>query len=203
VIENLEGETWVDIKGYEGYYQVSNLGRIKRLPSVVQFGSATRRLGGVRSLHVGTTGYYSVGLAVLDKKKTEKVHILCAKSFIPNPYPNTHRYVNHIDKKCLNNSLGNLEWCTNRYNSIHGDRNKDSTYGLLFVSYAPNYSSINPYKAAIRVGKSTKSKCFNNPLEAHRWAAQFLDPKELLTYRYNFDNPSVPIEVNHWDTYIK
>jgi hypothetical protein len=196
-------ETWVDIKEYEGYYQVSNLGRVRSLDrddvwngKVFHF-----RKGKIRIGYAEKCGYVGIPLCKDGVSKTKRIHALMAKHFIPNPDPEFYRYVNHIDKDGSNNSLNNLEWCTNRFNTIHGDINKDSTHELLFVSKVDRRKS--PYRACIRVNGKKKRKSFNNPLDAHRWATQFLDPKELITYRYNFENPSTPIEINHWNTYIK
>lgn len=69
---------------------------------------------------VGTDGYYQVSRKKDTKAYHIRVHTLFAHCFIPNPDPINLKYINHIDSNKLNNSLDNLEWCTNSYNVKHG-----------------------------------------------------------------------------------
>ena len=111
----MENETWKDIKGYEGIYQVSNLGRVKSLPVK----SKTKYFkGGILKTSVDKVGYVCVSLS----RKTYKVHRLVAEAFIDNPYD--YRCVNHKDEDKTNNRVDNLEWCTHKYNNNYGTRNK-------------------------------------------------------------------------------
>lgn len=69
--------------------------------------------------HIGSDGYVQVAYRdECSKLVHERVHVIYANIFIPNP--NHYRYVNHIDSDKTNNSLRNLEWCTNSYNVKHG-----------------------------------------------------------------------------------
>lgn len=69
--------------------------------------------------HVGSDGYMQVTYREKDGKTIhERVHVILAHLFIPNP--NNYKYVNHIDSDKTNNDLSNLEWCTNSYNVLHG-----------------------------------------------------------------------------------
>ena len=79
-------EIWKNIKGYEGCYQVSNMGRIKSLSRKVWNGK-TYFWTNERILRPGIDrdGYFLVNLSKNGKAKTEKVHRLVAKTFIPNP----------------------------------------------------------------------------------------------------------------------
>lgn len=102
-------EIWKDIEGYEGYYQVSNLGNVRSLNY--------RHHGGVHNLKqsVLPEGYLFV---ILWKNKATKmfyVHRLVGQAFLDNP----HKYpeVNHIDENKQNNSVKNLEWCSSQYNT--------------------------------------------------------------------------------------
>lgn len=65
----------------------------------------------------GSDGYMAVKLNMANCKTCERVHVIYANCFIPNP--NGFRYVNHKDGDKTNNSLDNLEWCTNSYNVKH------------------------------------------------------------------------------------
>lgn len=67
---------------------------------------------------VDNLGYYMVAFRRHGKKKYERVHRLIAETLIPNP--NGYSQVNHIDGNKLNNSVVNLEWCSNAYNTQHG-----------------------------------------------------------------------------------
>lgn len=101
------------LNGWEGIYQVSNTGKIRRL-----FKNKTRELKGV----IKKGGYKSVLLKANGKYKCELIHRLVAKAFIPNP--NDLPQVNHKDENKLNNNIDNLEWCTAKYNSNYGTKNE-------------------------------------------------------------------------------
>ncbi len=107
-------EEWRDIEGYEGLYQVSNLGRVRslrntcgRLLDEPKIKKATKDHG----------GYLTVTFSVEYKRKTYKVHRLVATAFIPNP--ENKPQVNHINGVKTDNCVKNLEWCTARENMIH------------------------------------------------------------------------------------
>lgn len=103
-------EVWKDVVGYEGYYQVSNLGRIRALPRKGSgHSSDIRMLSLVESL-----GYNIVHLRKDGKGKVVKVHRIVAEAFLPNF--NDYKCVNHKDKNKLNNRPENLEWCSFAYN---------------------------------------------------------------------------------------
>lgn len=108
-------EVWKDIEGYEGFYQISNLGRVKGLPIVTRFGERIKKHK-ERFLQpvVSKRGYYVVGLSKNGKSKTYTLHRLLAKAFIPNP--ENKRAIDHIDTNRLNNSIENLRWCTDKEN---------------------------------------------------------------------------------------
>ena len=101
-------EIWRDIEGYEGLYQVSNLGRVRSLNY--------KRTGKVQNMKLGTypNGYKMVDLKKNNKRKAHLVHRLVAKAFIPNP--NQLCEVNHKDEDKANNTVDNLEWCSHIYN---------------------------------------------------------------------------------------
>lgn len=102
----MENEIWRDVKGYEGKYQVSNLGRLKRLA----FFDCQGREFHERILEVpNRQGYW--------KSKIGYVHRLVAQAFIPNPENKPE--VNHIDGNPENNRVDNLEWVTSSENTMH------------------------------------------------------------------------------------
>ena len=115
-------EVWKDIVGYEGLYQVSNLGRIKSLPrqilSGIYYSNVRTTDEIIKSTTISNAGYELVALYKNNKEKRFTVHRLVAKTFIPNP--DNLPEVNHKDEDKLNNHVGNLEWCTKKYNVNYG-----------------------------------------------------------------------------------
>lgn len=107
---------WRDIKGYEGLYQVSNLGEVRSL----NYG----RTGKTRILKPRDNGigYKTVTLSKNGKIKNFFIHRLVAEAFIPNP--NNLPQVNHKDEDKANNIWTNLEWCNHEYNCNYGTRNE-------------------------------------------------------------------------------
>lgn len=109
-------EIWKDIIGYEGYYKVSNMGRILSLhkkSKISRFEKSILKPGRQ------ATGYLTVVLYKDGaKKKSFLVHRLVAEAFIPNP--NNYEMINHIDECKTNNCVDNLEWCDVRYNNNYG-----------------------------------------------------------------------------------
>lgn len=106
-------EIWKDVVGYEGLYQVSNLGRVRSL------GFDKWHKGGLLKPHLdGKGSYLMVGLHKDKNTKHENVHRLVAMAFIPNP--NNLPCVNHKDECKQNNTSNNLEWCDYRYNALYG-----------------------------------------------------------------------------------
>ena len=109
-------EIWKDIEGYEGYYQISNLGNVKSLARTITRKDGQTRFYNERIMdkRVSTDGYYIAKLTVKRKSKSIGIHILVAKAFIPNP--NNLPEVNHKDFDRKNNRVDNLEWCTHQDN---------------------------------------------------------------------------------------
>lgn len=108
-------EEWRDIIGYEGLYQVSNLGRVKRLDGIDSRG----RLWKGRILKSMSTiwGYLWVPLCKDGVRKQHRIHRLVAEHFIPNVENKSQ--VNHIDGNKKNNTVENLEWTTHSENTKH------------------------------------------------------------------------------------
>jgi hypothetical protein len=123
-------EIWKDIVEYEGYYQVSNLGRVKRLK-----GSPRTLEDRVLINKTKKTGYKFVCLSVNREFKYKHVHRLVAEAFIPNP--NNKLFVNHIDCDKSNNNVSNLEWVTAEENNKHAREN-------IIFNYNPKLGIDNP-----------------------------------------------------------
>ena len=114
-----ENEVWKDVVGYEGQYQVSDIGNVR---SVARKDSIGRKCGGVtlRPSH-DKYGYLRVTLCKNSKLNTKLVHRLVAQAFVPNP--NGYSEINHRDENKVNNELSNLEWCDAKHNVNYGTRN--------------------------------------------------------------------------------
>ena len=122
-----EQEIWKDVIGYEGLYQVSNLGRVKSYDKVIpQYFNDNRgevlmhRKGKIMKISVyKREGYCYISLSKNGIKKKHKIHRLVALAFISNSNPKEFDMINHIDGNVRNNNANNLEWTNNYGNQIH------------------------------------------------------------------------------------
>lgn len=117
-------EIWKDIKGYEGLYKVSNLGRVKNVVSTTRKGKGNyarpERIKAQRAMQSKknkNVKYYGVALSKNGEVKTKLVHRLVAEAFIPNTQGKP--FVNHKNGNGFDNNVNNLEWCTNSENQMH------------------------------------------------------------------------------------
>lgn len=109
-----EKEEWRDVKGYEGNYQISSFGRLRRL--VDQYGRPNIHIIKGR---VGKAGYrYTLLYDGHGKYETKKFHRLVAQAFLPDYSDDL--FVNHRDENKLNNHVSNLEMCDAKYNVQYG-----------------------------------------------------------------------------------
>lgn len=109
-------EEWRDIQGFEGKYQVSNLGRVRNIKFLGHPRSAKQER--ILSPKLKRDGYLSVHLSEGKADFHPAVHRLVAQAFIENP--DNLPQVNHKDENKTNNRVDNLEWCTNLYNTRYG-----------------------------------------------------------------------------------
>lgn len=126
----MQEEIWKPIKGFEGLYEVSNLGRVKSLPKtrLINKHAVWHIPEKIMSPQERRHGYLAVFLYNGIKRengrcgKPYSVHRLVAEAFIPNPENKSE--VNHIDENKQNNRADNLEWCTHKENSNAGTRGR-------------------------------------------------------------------------------
>ena len=104
-------EIWKEVPGWEGYYEASNLGNIRRMKNQRMLKPKTNK-----------GGYLYVGLTRNNKTQWFFVHRLIASAFLPNP--GNLPFINHKSEVKTDNSLANLEWCDTKYNNNYGTRNE-------------------------------------------------------------------------------
>ena len=148
-----------------GLYQVSNLGRVKRL-------------GYTRSIFVNNktqimtfkdhvlkpirhnNGYYADSLSKNNKHKIFLIHKLVAQAFIKNP--NNYKCINHKDENKFNNYIDNLEWCNHKHNNNYGNHNKKIAKALskkvLCVETGIVYKSMVEVERQIGIAHNSISK---------------------------------------------
>jgi len=139
-------ENWKDVIGFEGYYQISNLGRVK---SLVRLGNRVEK---ILKPYRNDKRYYFVDLKIRDNRKQYRLHRLLADHFIPQPF--NKQYVSHIDGNRANNKLNNLEWVNSIENACHAMKIKGGTSRYTGVH---RYKKTNKWQSQI----THKSKRIN------------------------------------------
>jgi hypothetical protein len=107
-------EVWKDIKGFEGLYKVSNLGRVKSFINIKE--------GFILKNSIGGCGYARVNLFKKEKPHQQRVHVIVSKAFLDENYTQKGFFCNHIDGNKQNNKLDNLEIVTRSENELHAFR---------------------------------------------------------------------------------
>lgn len=157
----MEHEEWRDISGYDGRYQVSNLGNVR---------SVNYRNTGVCkkiSMKLNCNGYFEVTLCKNNQSKWFKVHRLVAMTFLPNP--NGLPCVNHKDENRTNNNVDNLEWCSYLYNNTYGNARKKMSMKMRNNQYLSKHVNqytidgkfIKEWESIAEAGCSLQTKGFN------------------------------------------
>jgi len=140
-------EIWKDVKGYEGMYQVSNLGRIKSLDRTVVCNRGYKLVKGmILKGEISKKGYCRIRLSNgVNNRKKYFVHRIVAFAFICNQ--DNKPFINHIDGNKLNNNITNLEWCTCSENIQHafdnGLKKSPKYWKGKFGTLHPNSISVN------------------------------------------------------------
>ena len=149
-------EEWRDIAGYEGLYQVSNLGRVKSLDRMVNncYGSKKVIKGRMISPVDNGKGYKCVSLCKDGKIRRTYVHHIVAQAFVANQ--DGYFEVNHKDEDKSNNCADNLEWCEHKYNVNYGTARERITNNMT-----------GPYKSKQVLCVET-GKVYSSSMEAER-----------------------------------
>ena len=159
-------ETWKDIKDFEGIYQISTLGRVKRNKRKTRDGRNLKEK--YMRPYTDWNGYFKVTLT--NKKVTKHffVHRLVANAFIPNP--NDLSQINHKDENKQNNCVDNLEWCTRLYNMNYGStqekkakksRKQVNQYDLNGI-FIKKWNSIKEASNSLGINHANISSCCKN-----------------------------------------
>jgi hypothetical protein len=161
-------EIWKPVKGYEGLYKVSNMGRIKSVERYMKNHSKLQLVPEkIKSPQDNGHGYLWVQLCKNSKCSYRYVHRLVAEAFIPNP--DNKPQVNHLDYNKQNNCVDNLEWVTAKENNEYSMPNrKDKTgpkgAGVIKCDLAGNelerYSGMREAERANNLANGVISKYF-------------------------------------------
>ena len=126
-------EEWRDILGFEGAYQISNLGRVRSLDRDIYYMNhgtlaVLHKKGMILKQTPDADGYLRVGVICEGRSKNFGVHRLVAQAFIPNP--ENLPCVNHKDYDKTNNCVNNLEWCTVEYNNKYSNNEERRPHSI-------------------------------------------------------------------------
>lgn len=174
-------EIWKEIKGYEGRYIVSNMGKVrsKDYTHIHDHGKTQFFKGKELAAGLSNTGYKRVELNMNGKGKKFSIHRLVAINFIPNPLNKPQ--VNHIDGNKLNNNVNNLEWVTQSENTLKAYKNgqvplpigEDSHDSILTekqvirIRHLLKNTSLSQYKIASLFDVSRS--CINSIKHRYTW----------------------------------
>jgi len=162
-------ENWKDVKGYEGGYQVSDLGNVRSLDRIDSIGRKMQ--GKMLGQSPEGRGYLKVSLYLNGKQSTKKVHQLVAGAFLNHTPCGMQVVIDHVDNNPLNNILENLQLISQRENT-----SKDKTGGTSKYIGVHFYKITNKYVARCRLnGKAVHLGYFNTEREASQAYNNFLN----------------------------
>ena len=189
-------EIWKDIDGFNGVYQVSNLGRVKSVERIRKGKSGSNVYVPEKILKCKNDkdGYKECALCVgtHKKQKSYRVHRLVAEAFLPNP--NNYLIINHINEIKDDNRVENLEWCTNEYNCRYSLAKPIIQFSIN-NDFIQKWDCIADIKNNLNIDGSTISKCCKNTPH-HKTAKGF-------KWGYADDYEKIPFNVFNLEIYKK
>ena len=165
-LEDMDGEIWKDIEGFEGYYQISNFGRVKSLSRIV-IDSKRNIKEKILKVRITKYGYINITISFNRKQYSFIIHRL-----VDNP--KNKREVNHINSIKLNNSDKNLEWTSSLENECHKNilRKENLTSKYIGVSLSKNLGK--KWRSQIKINqKSIHLGMFNTEEEAYQARCEY------------------------------
>lgn len=207
-IPYIDKEVWKDVVGYEGLYQVSDKGRVKRKKDNYIFKQSTY------------FGYKKVFLSKNNKRKLISVHRLVYEAFvgkIPEKTNNTYMVINHKDENRSNNNLENLEMITFAENLRYGNKKRKKNTSKNVYQYLFDGTLVRKFENAELCEKEGFSAhsirlCCNGKINSHKgfiWSFVLLTKEQCETknknnhgkviYQYTFDGKLVKTWLNMGD----
>lgn len=153
-------EMWKPVLGFEGLYEISNLGRVNRLKRVIRQKARVMQNHTLKEMFLkiqtNIDGYYVVKLSKNGRVYEKRINRLIAEAFIPNP--KNLPVVNHKDTIKTNNSVSNLEWCTVAHNNRHAFANNLMNHfkGEEYPGAKLNVEKIKYIRKKYKAGKTQK-----------------------------------------------
>lgn len=217
-------EIWKDIKDYEGFYQVSNLGRVRSIDRIIvrKDGISQFRKGIIKTPKINSDGYYTITLSKNGNNKTLGIHILVARHYIPNPENKSE--INHKDFNRKNNQFDNLEWCTHqeniqyssnngRYKQRNFNGNNNPNYGnhLLSEFYKdnPDIAKRKLSRPAQQNGRAIKIELYDeemNYINTFEWigdCAKYLIKNNFTKANIDSIRTNITVAINKNKKYLK
>lgn len=170
-------EEWRDVKGYEGLYQISNMGHVRSLDRYVPHSRnpeyAVLRKGKMLSTIDNGNGYRYITFTVGQKRKNFYIHRLVADAFVDNP--NGLNEIDHINRDRSDNRAENLHWVT------HGENLNNCDMCVQKSKYrksSTGYKYIKQRNGRYRVAIQRKNKNIDRTFETLDEAIAFRDSVE-------------------------
>lgn len=186
-MENLLSEVWRPVKGYEGLYEVSNLGNLRSVDRYVKIGKGYGLLKGKpKKPSLNSGGYLITTLSKNGQVKNYSVHRLVADAFCENPNRERFNVVDHINTDTLDNRAENLRWCDtagNLANPISKKRRTEAVRRSITPERTEKANATkaakHPYDYIMGVGRNGEPLYFRSVKEA----AEYLNVP-IVSLRY-------------------
>ena len=176
-MNHIKNEIWKDITGYEGLYQISSLGRVKKFNFFTKGKNTELKEKIFFTKHIKNS-YKNFSLVLNGVSKSFKLHRLVAEAFIPNP--ENKRCVNHKNGLRYDNRVENLEWVTHSENNFDRWKNYKNNRTLNLVEFVP--AIVKQKTTDINVGDKINMLTLINKLPKNYWLFKCECGKEKIIY---------------------